>query len=105
MDWEKGEESENVEDRRGMSGKKLAVGGGIGAVVILLIAAVLGVDPQKLNQFMDQAPDGGKDGGNRQVEERPLTPEEKRYRKFAATILRFTEDVWDKQFTNAGKRY
>ena len=30
MDWEKGGESENVEDRRGVSPRKIAVGGGVG---------------------------------------------------------------------------
>jgi predicted metalloprotease len=106
MDWEKGEESENVEDRRGLSGRKLAIGGGVGVgAILLLIAALLGVDPQKLNQFLGNAPDGDKDGAERQVEERPLTAEEKRSRKFVATILRFTEVVWDEQFSKAGKRY
>src|SRR5206468_5772355 len=38
-------------------------------------------------------------------EERPLTPEEERSRKFNATILRFTEVVWDEQFRKIGERY
>ena len=56
MDWEKGEESENLEDRRGMSGRTVAIGGGVGAVVLLLVAALLGFDPQKVNQFLGNAP-------------------------------------------------
>src|SRR5262249_50626175 len=44
-------------------------------------------------------------GGNGQAQERPLTREEQRSRKFAATILRFTEKVWDEQFSKAGKIY
>jgi predicted metalloprotease len=105
MDWEKGEESENLEDRRRMSRRTLAVGGGVGAVVLMLIAALLGVDPQKLNQFLGNPPGGGKGGDGRQAEERPETAEEKRTRQFAATILRFTEVVWDEQFRKAGKEY
>jgi predicted metalloprotease len=101
MDWEKGEESENLEDRRGMSPRKLAIGGGIGAVIILIIGTLLGVDPDKLKQFVGNAPGGG----NGQVEERAPTAQEERSRKFAATILRFTEEVWDEQFSKAGKRY
>jgi predicted metalloprotease len=97
MDWEKGEQSENVEDRRGISGRKLAVGGGIGAVIIMIIGAVLGVDPQKINQFLGNVP-GAKQGGQGQGEARPLTDEEKRSRKFAATILKYTEEVWDEIF-------
>ena len=58
MKWEGHEESENVEDRRGISGKQMAVGGGVGALVLLLVAAFLGVDPQKLNQLVGNAPGG-----------------------------------------------
>ena len=105
MDWEKGEESKNLEDRRGLSRRTLAIGGGVGAGVLLLVAALLGVDPQKLNQFFGNAPAGGQGGANRPGEDRPATAEEKRTRKFAATILRFTEVVWAEQFRKAGKRY
>jgi predicted metalloprotease len=105
MDWEKGEESENLEDRRRVSRKTLAVGGGIGAVVILLIAAFLGVDPQKLNQFLGNAPGGGEGGAERQGDDRPETAEEKRSREFASKILRFTEVVWEEQFQKIGNRY
>jgi predicted metalloprotease len=103
MDWEKGEESENLEDRRRISGRTLAVGGGIGAVILLLIGALLGIDPQKLNQLVGNIPGGGAD--NRQADERPPTADEERTRRFASKILRFTEKVWEKQFSKAGKRY
>src|SRR5262249_21352820 len=36
---------------------------------------------------------------------RKLTPEEERSHKFIGTILRFTEEVWDEQFRQAGERY
>ena len=93
MDWEKGEESENLEDRRRVSGRTIAVGGGIGALVLVLIATFLGVDPQKLNQFLGNAPAGGQGGGNRQVEERPATAEEKRSRKFTGKVDKVTIDL------------
>ena len=45
MKWEGREQSENVEDRRGMTGRAgMAVGGG--GLLILLIATLLGFDPQ-----------------------------------------------------------
>jgi predicted metalloprotease len=103
MDLEEGRESENLEDRRGMSPKKLAVGGGIGALILTLIGLYLGVDPQKLNQLVNQGNPGG--GGQGQVKERPLTPEEQRGHKFYSMILAFTEDVWSDQFQKAGQRY
>lgn len=48
MRWKDGRRGGNVEDRRGMSGGKLA-GGGIGFVLIALIVSYfLGIDPQPL---------------------------------------------------------
>jgi len=102
MDWEKGQESENVEDRRGMGPTTIAVGG-LGTLVVLVVGLFLGVDPQKLNQLIGNAPVAG--GGNAQGRERPPTAEEERSRKFAATILGFTEQVWGEQFRRAGKVY
>jgi predicted metalloprotease len=101
MDWEKGQESENVEDRRGM--RPTVVAGGLGTLVLLLIGLFLGVDPQKLNQLIGNAQVAG--GGNAEVRERAPTAEEARSKKFAATILGFTEEVWGEQFRRAGKVY
>jgi predicted metalloprotease len=102
MDWEKGQESENVEDRRGMGPTTIAVGG-LGTLIVLLVGLFLGIDPQKLNQLIGNAQVQG--GGNGQVRERPPTAEEARSKKFAATILGFTEEVWGEQFRKAGQRY
>jgi len=102
MKWEGEEESSNVEDRRGMGKKGLAIGGA-GALIVVVIAALLGIDPQKVNQLIGGGQVGGQQGG--QGEERPLTAEEQRSHKFAATILRFTEKVWDEQFRKIGKEY
>src|SRR5207248_1091948 len=102
MDWGKGQESENVEDRRGMGPTTIAVGG-LGTLVVLLIGLFLGIDPQKLNQLVGNAPVAG--GGNARVRERAPTAEEARSRRFAATILGFTEQVWGEQFRRAGKIY
>jgi predicted metalloprotease len=101
MKWEGEEQSENVEDRRSMGPKKLAIGGGVAGVLVLIAGYFLGVDPQLLNQFLGNVPDGG----NQPAQNRPATPEEKRSKAFAATILRFTEEVWDEQFKKAGKHY
>jgi predicted metalloprotease len=100
MDWEKGEESENLEDRRRIRPRTLAIGGGIGAV-ILVIGTLLGVNPELLKRFTG----GGSTGGNGQVDERPLTEQEERARKFSSYILRYTEKVWAEQFDKIGERY
>jgi predicted metalloprotease len=103
MKWKEGEESSNLEDRRRLGPKGMAIGG-IGTLLVLILGYFLGVDPQKLNQFFNP-PGGGQGQGQGQGEERPATPEEERSRKFAGTILRFTEVVWGEQFEKAGKRY
>jgi predicted metalloprotease len=100
MRWQGGEQSENLEDRRRMSPKTVAAGG-LGTLVILVVGLVMGVDPQRLNQLLNNAPVGQ----NQPAENGEETPEEKRSREFAATILRFTEQVWDEQFRNVGDSY
>jgi predicted metalloprotease len=99
MDLEQGRESENLEDRRRMGPKKLAIGGGIGAIILALIGAYLGVDPQKLNQLFNA---GGAQPG---AEQGPPSAEDERSRKFYSTVLAFTEDVWSEQFQKVGKTY
>ena len=60
MAWQGERESENVEDRRGLSTGAM-VGGGIGTLIIILLAAFVGIDPRPLLQVMQGA--GGPAGG------------------------------------------
>ncbi len=88
MRWQGRRGSGNVEDRRGMGGRGMAiggVGGGVG-IVILLIVMLLGGDPAVLNQ-----PAGGTSGNLTQAQE-------DQYSQFAAVVLADTEDVWQAQF-------
>ncbi len=103
MRWRGGRQSENVEDRRRMSGPVVA-GGGAGLMIIALIIALLGGDPR---QFLQQAqqqqgvPANVGDGDP----ERPFTPEEQEAADFSATVLGYSEDVWNRLFAEAGKQY
>ncbi len=101
MRWEGNEQSQNVEDRRRSRGPVMAVGGGM--LLIMLVAMLLGVDPRKINQIMQQGQVAQAPGAP--GEERELTPEEEKQKEFAATVLRFTEVVWDEQFRKAGQTY
>jgi uncharacterized protein len=56
MRWKDQEESENVEDRRRMSVSRKVVGGGIGTVVLVILALYFGVDPSVVLQSV---PDSG----------------------------------------------
>jgi predicted metalloprotease len=102
MKWKDREESDNVEDRRGMSpGTKLALGGG-GGIVILILALIFGADPQKLAALLGQGEEGQQGGG--QVE-RQESPEEHEQARFSKVIFHDTEVVWDKLFRQMGKEY
>ncbi|MEW5967640.1 MAG: neutral zinc metallopeptidase [Pseudomonadota bacterium] len=100
MRWERGRRSENIEDRRGMRvGRKGALGGGIGAIVLALVAMYFGVDPSVvLNQAGNLAPT---------QEEQPATfsPEEEKLKAFMSVVLADTEDVWGALFQASGQRY
>ncbi|WP_198373583.1 KPN_02809 family neutral zinc metallopeptidase [Roseomonas rosulenta] len=94
-----GPESSNVEDRRGqrIGGRGIAVGGGIGGVVILLIALFLGVDPGVLMEGGDSAP--------APAAQRQASPQDDAARHFVAQVLGETEQVWGAEFARAGTRY
>lgn len=97
MKWG-GRSSNNIEDRRGMSVGKGVAGGGIGTIVIALIAMYFGVDPSViLNQGGALAP--------AQQTQAEFSPEEERLKEFMGVVLADTEDVWGALFSNAGKTY
>ena len=96
MKWEGREESENVEDRRGL-GPTVAVAGG-GGLVILVVALLLGVDPQKLAQL-------GGQGGNAPAEQRRADPAEDKMAAFSKVVFHDTEVIWKEQFRLMGKQY
>jgi predicted metalloprotease len=52
MRWQTGRRSQNVEDRRGMRVSPRMAGGGLGAIVIIVLALLFGVDPRMLTQMM-----------------------------------------------------
>jgi predicted metalloprotease len=85
-------ESENVEDRRGMGGK-LAVGGGIGGILLVVLGLIFGVD---VNKFM-----GG--GGPQQLQQQGGgEPPKDGYKQFSKKIMGMTEEVWKEEFKKNG---
>ncbi len=95
MEWQGREESQNVEDRRGLGGKGIAIGGG-GALVLVILGLIFGVDPQKLLENAGQQQPGAA---------RPADPQEERLASFSKVIFHDTEVVWDEQFRQMGRRY
>ena len=99
MRWRGQRESENVEDRRGIGGGGLAIGGGLGGIVVLIIALLLGADPR---QLLEQAP---VDPGTGSQTSRSTNPEEEELKKFSLVVLASTEDVWTEIFRQSGANY
>ena len=102
MRWEDGRRSSNVEDRRGMTARPAFVGGGIGTIVLVLIALYFGVDPSFLLQNapvgveQPAAPAPGADGTPGKPD--PATD-------FVSVVLADTEDTWTALFAESGGRY
>ena len=90
MRWRTGRQSSNVIDRRRVG----LVGGGLGAVVITIVALLLGVNPGQLTQVV-APPEAGTGSG-------PPTDEGGR---FVSAVLADTEDTWNAIFSQSGSDY
>jgi len=102
MRWEGRRESENVEDRRRISGP-VAAGGGLTVVVIAIVIALMGGDPRAFLQQAGPAAQVGDGAGG--AAEQPLDPAEEKRGQFAKVVLADTEDVWNRLFAEQGEKY
>jgi predicted metalloprotease len=101
MRWRSGRRSSNVEDRRGIRIGRKTAGGGIGVIVIALIAIYFGVDPSVfLNQ---QAPPGV--GTSSYSVSTSHAPEEQQLAEFVSVVLADTEDTWHALFRQYNRTY
>jgi uncharacterized protein len=98
MRWQGGRRSGNVQDRRGMSGGAM-VGGGVGALVLTVIALLLGVNPDELAvpgpgpaAEVGNAPPGAFTGTDDAAD-------------FVSVVLADTEDVWHELFRRENLGY
>lgn len=92
MRWRDYGQSSNVEDRRGLGGRGLALGGGgIGVVILAVVAMLFGVDPTQLLEGLPsevtqtQQPGQATNSTNRPPDEN---------RQFVGAVMKMTEDVW-----------
>jgi predicted metalloprotease len=101
MKWIGRRQSDNVEDRRGVSGGKVAVGGGIIGIVILLLNVFGGETGQTIGNVLEQV-----QGGQTQTEAAvPLSKEDEEMGQFVKVILADNEDIWGKIFADNGMTY
>ena len=101
MRWELGRRSTNVEDRRGTGMSGPVIGGGIGAIVLSVIVALLGGDPSViLNQ-------GGAPSNSPRTEspQTQRSPANDRMADFVSVVLADTEDTWQTLFRQMGGTY
>jgi predicted metalloprotease len=99
MRWRGERQSTNIEDQRGVSGGKIAIGGGLGTVVVLVLALLFGVNPQRL---LEQMPDNPASDVRTS---RPVNPEEEELKQFTSVVLAKSEDVWQNVFRQNGRQY
>ncbi len=99
MRWKGRRQSVNVEDRRGISRGRVALGGGLGTLAIALIVMFLGGDPRQVMQALQQAQPASAE------QAQPLSAEEQELTEFVSVILADTEDVWNTLFQQMGKTY
>lgn len=101
MKWGNERQSGNVEDRRGMpmGGIGLA-GGGIGTIVIVVLALIFGIDPRELLQQAPTSQSVPQSSGPSQeaAQNDPL-------KEFVSKVLADTEDTWQEIFKANGKTY
>jgi predicted metalloprotease len=104
-------ESQNIEDRRGSGGGGFRggggfpiriAGGGIGGVILIVLALALGVDPGVL---LDAGGGGQDDRRGAPTAQVAPPAEQEPLRRFVAQVLATTEDVWGEVFQQGGRRY
>lgn len=101
MKWLGRRQSDNVEDRRGVSGGKVALGGGVIGIIILLLNVFGGETGQVVGSALENM-----QGGQTQTEAAvPLSKEDKEMGDFVRVILADNEDIWSKIFEENGMTY
>ena len=103
MKWEGNRQSENVEDRRGSTGRR-AGGIGLGTIVLGLVASYfLGINPMTainaINGVQEALP------SSQEAPTEQQTAAQDRSTAFVRTVMADTEDTWSKIFAASGQRY
>ena len=101
MRWRSGRRSRNIEDRRGIRIGRKTAGGGIGVIVIALIAMYFGVDP---SIFLNQQSAPGISTSTRSVTI-SQSPQEQQLADFVSVVLADTEDTWHALFKQYNRTY
>jgi uncharacterized protein len=96
MLWDKLRRSQNVEDRRGVGGGGVAIGGGCGTLLLIVVALIFGINPLELLQQQQEAPPPANAPGGGVNDEQ---------KDFVSAILGDTEDIWGQLLRQRGASY
>jgi len=97
-----GRRSTNVEDKRGIGGSKGVIGGGIGVIVVVVVALLLGADPGAVLSSVTEQ--GGYSTGDTSPTA-TFSAEENEMADFVSIVLADTEDTWHAVYNAKGKAY
>ena len=99
MRWQGRQGSSRIEDRRGIRLGRAGGSGGLGAIVLALIAIYFGQDPSAVLQQVG--------GGQTTAEQVPYqeSAAEAQTREFISVVLADTEQTWGQIFASAGRQY
>lgn len=97
-----GRRSTNVEDKRGIGGSKGVIGGGIGVIVVVVVALLLGADPGAVLSSVTEQ--GGYSTGDTSPTA-TFSAEENEMADFVSIVLADTEDTWHAVYNAQGKAY
>jgi len=100
MNLDEERESSNVEDRRGIGRGGIALGG-IGTLLVAVLALIFGVDPR---QLLSGGPDS-QTAPATQTGRAPGQQQEDEETRFVRRVLASTEDVWGDVFRQGGQAY
>jgi len=94
MKWLGRRGSGNIDDRRGMSGGGMAIGGG--TIILVILGLLFGGDPQSILNQVSQ---------NQPVQEGKVGSPQDDAGKFADVVLADTDELWTEVFRENGKQY
>lgn len=96
MRWRGRRQSTNIEDRRGTRTGSRMLGGGIGTIVLVLVAMYFGVDPSFLIDGMQSASTS---------QTSAPSPRENELAQMVGVIVADTEEAWEQIFREMGREY
>ncbi|WP_329904807.1 neutral zinc metallopeptidase [Porphyromonas pogonae] len=96
MKWlNRNNDTSNFEDRRGRRGKSIAIGG-VGGIIVILLALFLGQDPGKMMDMANSV--AGGDGNSQESVDPEKAHAYEEWKDFTLGVFNSCNDVWSKIF-------